>query len=102
MRGLIVVANYTEPIEVGAILDQQYTRVRACARQGGLWAWCSPPTHLQLGQRVALKLLLRRCCTNQDADRRFPARLAPPSRIQSEHVSPFTDVGTLDSASRTS
>jgi len=89
------VANYTEPIEVGAILDSKY-RVERVLGRGGMGVVLAA-THLQLGQRVALKLLLPEVCTNQDAVDRFLREARAAVRIQSEHVARVTDVGTLDS-----
>ncbi len=88
-------ANQTERIEVGAILDGKY-RVERVLGRGGMGVVLAA-VHLQLGQRVALKLLLPEVCANQDAVDRFLREARAAVRIQSEHVARVTDVGTLGS-----
>lgn len=53
-------------------------------------------THLQLGQRVAIKFLLPELCGQRDAVTRFLREARAAVQIESEHVSRVTDVGTSD------
>ncbi|KAL2047534.1 hypothetical protein ABVK25_011463 [Lepraria finkii] len=52
-------------------------------------------THEQLGQRVAVKLLVPELCENQDSVTRFLREARAAVRIQSEHVARVLDVGEL-------
>jgi serine/threonine-protein kinase len=81
------------PILTGTILDGKY-RVDRVLGRGGM-GMVLAAEHLQLGQRVALKVLLPEICTNQDAVDRFLREARAAVRIQSEHVARVMDVGTL-------
>jgi serine/threonine-protein kinase len=81
------------PILVGTVLDGKY-RVDRVLGRGGM-GMVLAAEHLQLGQRVALKVLLPEVCTNQDAVDRFLREARAAVRIQSEHVARVMDVGTL-------
>jgi serine/threonine-protein kinase len=52
--------------------------------------------HVQLDDRVAIKLLLPETLGNQDAVARFAREARAAVKIKSEHVARVTDVGTLE------
>src|SRR5260370_29882944 len=83
------------PTLVGSTLDAKY-RVDRVLGRGGM-GMVLAAEHLQLGQRVALKVLLPEGCTNPDAVDRFLREARAAVRIQSEHVARAMDVGTLGS-----
>ena len=51
--------------------------------------------HEQLGQRVAVKLLVPELCENADSVTRFLREARAAVRIHSEHVARVIDVGEL-------
>jgi eukaryotic-like serine/threonine-protein kinase len=53
-------------------------------------------THLQLGQEVALKLMLPQAFASPDANARFLREARAAAQIQGEHVASVRDVGTLE------
>src|SRR4051812_7786583 len=80
--------------EVGEILAGKY-RVEGELGRGGMgYVLCA--THLQLGQQVAIKLLMPELCENKEAVERFLREARAAVRIQSEHVARVIDVGTLE------
>jgi eukaryotic-like serine/threonine-protein kinase len=52
--------------------------------------------HIQLEERVAIKVLLPHAAKNQAASERFLREARAAVRIRSEHVAKVTDVGTLE------
>jgi eukaryotic-like serine/threonine-protein kinase len=77
--------------EVGAILDGKF-RIDGLLGTGGM-AMVLAATHLQLEQRVAIKLLLPTAVENPDVVARFLLEGRCASRIRSEHVVRVLDVG---------
>src|SRR6185503_4107829 len=52
--------------------------------------------HIQLRERVAIKILLQEAAQAKDARARFVREARAAVKIKSEHVARVTDVGTLD------
>jgi eukaryotic-like serine/threonine-protein kinase len=84
-----------DQVREGDVLDGKY-RVEHVLGRGGMGTVVSA-VHLQLGQRVALKLLLPEVCSNPDAVDRFLREARAAVQIHSEHVARVSDVGTLPS-----
>src|SRR5262245_54447853 len=80
-------------IHPGTTLDGKY-RVDRVLGRGGM-GMVLAAEHLQLGQRVGLKVVLPEVCANQDAVDRFVREARAAVRIQSEHVARVMDVGSL-------
>jgi len=53
--------------------------------------------HVELGQRVAIKLMLRELATHPECVARFMREARAAARLQNEHVVRVTDVSRLDS-----
>lgn len=85
------------PVKEGDILDGKY-RVERVLGVGGMGVVVAA-THLQLGQRVALKFLLPTVLGNAEVVARFAREARAAVRIQSEHVARVIDVGTLTTGS---
>jgi serine/threonine protein kinase len=81
--------------QAGEILGGKY-RVEGALGQGGM-GYVLSAMHLQLQQRVAIKLLMPELCENEEAVERFLREARAAVRIQSEHVARVIDVGKLDS-----
>ncbi len=79
---------------VGTILDGKY-RVDGPLGKGGM-AVVLAATHLQLEQRVAIKLLLPEFAENQQVAARFVKEGRSATKIRSEHVVRILDVGDGD------
>jgi hypothetical protein len=77
--------------EIGAILDDKY-RIDGKLGKGGM-AVVLAATHLQLEQRVAIKLLLPECAGNPELAARFVKEGRSATKIRSEHVVRVLDVG---------
>jgi serine/threonine-protein kinase len=80
-------------IQQGELLAGKY-RVEQVLGAGGM-GYVVAATHEQLGQRVAVKLLVPELCENQDSVTRFLREARAAVRIQSEHVARVLDVGEL-------
>ncbi len=84
----------TQAFDSGAILAGKY-RVERVLGQGGmgvvLAGW-----HLQLEERVAIKLMLPGAAMSEDAVARFLREARAAAKIQSEHIARVWDVGTLE------
>ncbi len=78
----------------GQILAGKY-RIEKVLGQGGMGVVIAA-THLQLGERVALKFLLPEALSQPEAVERFAREARAAVRIKSEHVARVSDVGTLD------
>jgi serine/threonine-protein kinase len=79
---------------VGSVLDGKF-RIDGVLGQGGM-AVVLAATHLQLEQRVAIKLLLPECAEDPEAVARFLLEGRAASKIRSEHVVRVLDVGVDD------
>jgi eukaryotic-like serine/threonine-protein kinase len=80
-------------IQQGELLAGKY-RVEQVLGAGGM-GYVVAATHEQLGQRVAVKLLVPELCENEDSVTRFLREARAAVRIQSEHVARVLDVGEL-------
>jgi len=78
----------------GQVLAGKY-RIERVLGRGGMGLVVAA-THLQLGERVALKFLLPEALHNSEAVARFEREARAAVRIKSEHVARVSDVGTLD------
>jgi serine/threonine-protein kinase len=78
----------------GSTVDQKYWVERVVGR-GGMGVVVAA-THLQLGQRVALKFLHGDASYDPEAVARFLREARSAVRLRSEHVGRVLDVGTLD------
>lgn len=85
------------PVNSGDVLAGKY-RVERVLGQGGMGIVVQA-THLQLGQRVALKFLLHSALNVPEAIERFLREARAAVQIRGEHVARVTDVGTLESGS---
>ncbi len=80
--------------EVGAIFDGKF-RIDGLLGQGGM-AIVLAATHLQLDQRVAIKVLLPEAGIDPEIVHRFLQEGRSASKIRSEHVVRVLDVGVHD------
>ncbi len=85
------------PVQLGDVLVGKY-RVESILGAGGMGVVVAA-THLQLGQRVALKFLIPERLGNEEAVQRFLREARASAQIQSEHVARVVDVGTLETGS---
>jgi serine/threonine-protein kinase len=80
-------------IQQGDLLAGKY-RVEQVLGAGGM-GYVVAARHEQLGQRVAVKLLVPELCENEDSVARFLREARAAVRIHSEHVARVIDVGEL-------
>jgi serine/threonine-protein kinase len=78
----------------GDVLAGKYSVERVLGR-GGMGVVLAAQ-HLQLEERVAIKLMLPEVATNGEAVARFVREARAAAKIKSEHVARVSDVGTLD------
>lgn len=78
----------------GDIIAGKYRVEREIGR-GGMGVVVAA-THIDLDQRVAIKILQRSSAFNQDAMARFLREARSAAKIRSEHVARVMDVGKLD------
>jgi serine/threonine protein kinase len=81
-------------VKPGDVLAGKY-RVERVIGLGGMGVVVAA-THLQLGQEVALKLMLPQAFASPDANERFLREARAAAQIQGEHVASVRDVGTLE------
>jgi serine/threonine-protein kinase len=86
-----------ELVKVGEILLDKY-RVEQVLGAGGMGLVVAA-THLQLDEKVAIKLMLPEAAQSSDAGQRFVKEARAAAKIKSEHVVRVTDVGTLPNGS---
>ncbi len=91
----MVTLSDTIGVEVGDVVAGKY-RIDSILGEGGMAVVVSAQ-HLQLGQRVAIKLLRTAALRNPEAVRRFEREARAAVRIHSEHVARVLDVGNLPS-----
>ena len=84
-------------IQQGDLLAGKY-RVEQVLGSGGM-GYVVAALHEQLGQRVAVKLLMPELCENEDSVTRFLREARAAVKIQSEHVARVVDVGELANGS---
>jgi serine/threonine-protein kinase len=82
-------------IKNGDLIGDRY-QIRALLGSGGMGV-VFEAIHLQLRQRVAIKVLAPELCEEPEAVARFLREARAMVQINSEHVARVTDVGTLDS-----
>jgi len=89
--------NRTVPIAqsfaTGAVVAGKY-RIEAELGAGGMGRVLAA-MHLQLGQRVAIKILSPQILASEEGRARFAREAQVSARIRSEHVARTMDVGTL-------
>ena len=81
-------------VSEGQVLAGKYRIERVLGR--GAMGLVVAATHLQLGERVALKFLLPEALQNRDSVARFEREARAAVKIKSEHVARVSDVGTLE------
>jgi eukaryotic-like serine/threonine-protein kinase len=84
-------------IQQGELLAGKY-RVERVLGAGGM-GYVVAALHEQLGQRVAVKLLVPELCENEDSVTRFLREARAAVQIHSEHVARVIDVGELTNGS---
>ncbi len=70
-------------------------RVEAVIGQGGMGV-VAEVTHLQLNQRLAMKMLRQDVLVDQEAVERFMREAQAAAKLKSEYVAKVTDVGALE------
>jgi tRNA A-37 threonylcarbamoyl transferase component Bud32 len=88
------VAGEASPVHPGEVLAGKY-RVERVLGSGGMGVVVAA-THVDLGQRVALKFLLPQALSNPEAASRFLREARAAVKIDSEHVARVIDVGRLE------
>jgi len=83
------------PVSPGDVLAGKY-RVDRVLGSGGMGVVVAA-THVELGQKVALKFLLPAALENEEAAARFIREARAAVKIESEHVARVVDVGRLES-----
>jgi serine/threonine-protein kinase len=84
---------HASPVREGEIIADKY-RVERVLGAGGMGVVVAA-THVQLGERVAVKFLLPAAATSADHVERFLREARASARIKSEHVARVHDVQTL-------
>ncbi len=87
-------AQPAQVIQPGTVLGGKY-QVERVLGQGGMGCVVAA-THLQLGQRVAIKFLLPEALVMRDAVERFLREARAAVRLRSEHVGRVIDVGQFE------
>jgi eukaryotic-like serine/threonine-protein kinase len=82
------------PVREGEVIDDKY-RVDRVIGAGGMGVVVQA-THLQLEQRVAIKLLLPQMAVTAEVIARFAREAKAAAKVQGEHVARVMDVGELD------
>jgi serine/threonine-protein kinase len=85
------------PFKPGDVIAGKY-RIERVLGAGGMGVVVAAE-HLQLHQRVAIKVLLPEAGTEPDVVARFAREAQAAARIQSEHVARVIDVASLDDGS---
>jgi serine/threonine-protein kinase len=78
------------PLKTGDILDRKY-RVERVLGAGGMGIVVSA-RHIELGTRVALKLMQPKLATDPESVLRFQREARAAVRMKGEHVARVTDV----------
>jgi len=90
-------ASSHAPVREGDILASKY-RVAKVLGVGGMGVVVAAE-HLELGQKVALKFLLKDAATNDDLVTRFLREARASVRLKGAHVAKTLDVGRLENGS---
>ncbi len=85
----------TDAVRIGQVFLGKY-RVEAVIGQGGMGVVCEV-THLQLNQRLAMKMLREDVLVDPEAVERFMREAQAAAKLKSEYVAKVTDVGALES-----
>jgi serine/threonine-protein kinase len=83
-----------DAIRIGQVFLNKY-RVESILGQGGMGV-VAECTHLQLNERVALKMLRQDVLLDRDAVERFMREAQAAVKLKSEYVARVRDVGTLE------
>jgi serine/threonine-protein kinase len=83
-----------DPVQPGDVLSGKF-RVERVLGVGGMGVVVAA-THLQLGQLVALKFMLKQALQYPDNIARFEREARAAVRLRSDHVAKVVDVGRLD------
>src|SRR5262249_18331880 len=81
------------PVRIGDVVAEKY-RIERVIGRGGM-GFVVAATHLHLGERVAIKLLLPDASTRPEAFDRFLREGQATARVRSEHVARVHDGGLL-------
>jgi eukaryotic-like serine/threonine-protein kinase len=84
----------TAAVREGDIIAQRY-RIKRMLGVGGMGV-VMEATHIELNERVAIKLLLPELTNNAEASERFKREARAVAKLKSEHVARVFDVGKLD------
>ncbi|HKQ70507.1 MAG TPA: serine/threonine-protein kinase [Polyangiaceae bacterium] len=93
----VVEQGVAMPFEVGAIIGGKY-QVNKLIGTGGM-GFVVSATHVELGEKVALKFLRTESLANQELVGRFAREARAAVKIKSEYVARVFDVGTLPDGS---
>ncbi len=83
------------PLSIGDVVVEKY-RIESLLGEGGM-GFVFAATHLQLGHRVAIKVLHTSQASTPEITQRFLREGRALARLQSEHIARVSDVGTLPS-----
>ncbi len=83
------------PLTIGGVVADKY-RIEALLGEGGM-GFVFAALHLQLGHRVALKVLQSASISDREVTERFLREGRALARLQGEHIARVSDVGTLTS-----
>ncbi len=81
-------------IVVGTVFQEKY-RVDSILGQGGMGV-VAACTHLQLNERVAIKMLRKDVLLDEEAIERFTREARAAAKLKSEYVARVTDTGLFD------
>ena len=88
-------ARMDEPVKIGEVIADKYLVERVLGKGGMGIVYLAK--HLQLGERVAIKLLRTKTLKNAELVERFLREGRTAARLRSEYVARVRDVGTLPS-----
>jgi len=89
------VLSYLAEVRPGAVLSEKY-RIEHPISEGGMGAVYAA-RHVQLGTKLAVKIILPSLLENEEALRRFRREARAAAKIVNEHVVRILDVGQLES-----
>jgi serine/threonine protein kinase len=81
------------PLELGSVVADKY-KIESLLGEGGM-GFVFAALHLQLGHRVAIKVLPSAALADRDVTERFLREGRALARLQGEHIARVSDVGTL-------
>ncbi|MEO6775480.1 MAG: protein kinase [Kofleriaceae bacterium] len=85
-------------VDTGIVIGQVFLgkyRVDSILGQGGMGV-VAECTHLQLGERVAIKMLRKDVLLDEEAVQRFTREAQAAAKLKSEYVAKVTDVGRFE------